>query len=308
MTNREEIQAMKIAANRYCDAIAWPTLVLALGATAGFLLIPLAAALGLISLWIATPAMAFVYYASYTPLHEAVHGAVCGGGRKYRWLNDAVGYVSGVVVGLPYTAHRHEHFLHHAHTNIPGKDPDLVCAGMSRGLWAGLVGSSQMMLNQYTIFFRDRWTKDHTDQKVRFVLEIVTSLGIRLLMAGALVSTVTSSGQGTLIEGLWLAFLMLFVAYEIGLLILVYLFAYIVHTPHSEQGKYVDTSVFVLPAWVRTLGTWCWGFQNYHGVHHAFPRVPWFRYKALYEEQKQQLHNQSLPVHELNGLRWQRQN
>ncbi len=47
-----------------------------------------------------------------------------------------------------------------------------------------------------------------------------------------------------------------------------FLFAYIVHTPHESVGRYVDTSTFVVGGPAGKLITLLWGYQNYHSIHH----------------------------------------
>jgi beta-carotene hydroxylase len=94
----------------------------------------------------------------------------------------------------------------------------------------------------------------------------------------------------------------------LGQVVLVYLFAYVVHRPHTVAGKFVDTSIFELPKAFRGVGTWLWGFQNYHGIHHAFPRVPWYRYRAVFEAHRSELFEQGMPTYQLSGLKWRRIN
>ena len=61
------------------------------------------------------------------------------------------------------------------------------------------------------------------------------------------------------------------------------LFAVAVHHPNTGRGRYVDTSTIILPAWINGPVTWLWLFQNYHSIHHLFPRVPFYRYRAVFE-------------------------
>jgi beta-carotene hydroxylase len=38
-----------------------------------------------------------------------------------------------------------------------------------------------------------------------------------------------------------------------------------------------------MPAWMKPL-EWFWLGQNLHSIHHAFPRVSFYRYHALFRE------------------------
>jgi beta-carotene hydroxylase len=49
-------------------------------------------------------------------------------------------------------------------------------------------------------------------------------------------------------------------------------------------GRYVDTSTVLLSGPLHELITWLWMFQNYHSIHHLFPRVPFYKYAKLYQE------------------------
>ena len=75
------------------------------------------------SLWTAA-GIGFCAYALYTPLHEAVHGAVTGMSIDRRWMNEWMGYLAAHVLGVSFVAHRRSHLQHHRATNHPTDDPD----------------------------------------------------------------------------------------------------------------------------------------------------------------------------------------
>lgn len=304
MNSAAEQRALKLVANRYCDAIGWPTIILLAVVAPSYFALPILAALGWVSHWFVVPAMAFLTYAAYTPMHEAAHGSVCGAGRRFRWVNDAVGYIAGVTMAIPYTAHRFEHFTHHAHTNDAERDPDMICADMTQSAWQAVVSSSAMLTNQYRFFISQCWATAGSKLRLYFVLEVLAIVLSRVLLFLVLLGPVA---EVTSLAGWQLAasiIMTLLVGPVLGMVLLVYLFAYIVHVPHTERGAFVDTSVFVWPRVMRTLGTWLWGFQNYHGVHHVAPRVPWYRYRAFYEDHQKQLLANGLPSYTLQAMQW----
>ena len=59
---------------------------------------------------------------NFTLLHECTHQTPF----RTKWLNEVVGRISGVVVGLPFLWLRYFHMAHHKYTNDPVKDPELV--------------------------------------------------------------------------------------------------------------------------------------------------------------------------------------
>lgn len=58
----------------------------------------------------------------FTLEHETTHKTPF----KTLWINEWVGRVCGVMILLPFEWFRYFHLAHHRHTNIPGKDPELI--------------------------------------------------------------------------------------------------------------------------------------------------------------------------------------
>ena len=58
----------------------------------------------------------------FAPLHETIHYTAF----KSRWLNNAIAAVFGFVLLLPFQYFREYHYVHHRHTQNPGKDPELI--------------------------------------------------------------------------------------------------------------------------------------------------------------------------------------
>jgi beta-carotene hydroxylase len=109
-----------------------------------------------------------------------------------------------------------------------------------------------------------------------------------------------------MVAGYWVEGVALFVlGWLIGAIILLYLFAYVVHRPHEQVGRYVDTSTILLPQPLHGLITWLWLFQNYHSIHHLFPRVPFYKYPQLYGELEETMLAKGAPIYRItiNGLR-----
>ena len=42
-----------------------------------------------------------------------------------------------------------------------------------------------------------------------------------------------------------------------------------------------------------------WGFQNYHAIHHLFPRVPFYHYAKIYDEIEAVMAEKGAPVYRL---------
>ena len=59
--------------------------------------------------------------------------------------------------------------------------------------------------------------------------------------------------------------------------IIAFFFEWVPHHPHTHRGRYLDTRVILAPGLSVPLLA-----QNYHLVHHLYPRVPFYLYGRLY--------------------------
>ena len=105
MSNREQIQAMKRSANDHCDTLAWPTVEVAAVVGPAYFLTPVAVVAWGLPVIAGVIILGLLTYAGYTALHESVHGAVCGGQQRHRWLNELVGHAAAIPLGIPMSAH-----------------------------------------------------------------------------------------------------------------------------------------------------------------------------------------------------------
>lgn len=275
------------AAKQYMGKLAWPTVLL--GVTVGFayVAIPLMVVTTALPLAVAIPVMAILTYAAYTVLHEAVHGSISGGNTSMRWLNEALGYMAAWILMIPLTAHRHEHLAHHRNTNNPESDPDFVVSNLARARWYAPLAALQIFLGQFSYYRKHRWSRGPRSQDVRLCLEIFAALLPRLLFVAC---------------GYWLEAITLFgVAWLIGVGLLMFLFAYIVHTPHESEGRYVDTATFVVRGWPGHVVTTLWAYQNFHSIHHLFPRVPFYYYRQLFDDIEDTMIAKGAPIYSLGA-------
>ncbi len=286
MSKQESADAAALArARHYMGDFAWPTVLLALATFFGYLATVALAVTGTLSLWLATPMIAGLTYCAYTVVHESVHGCISGSHPRLRWVNEALGYGAAWIMMIPLTAHRHEHLAHHRHTNEPEQDPDYHVAQMRQSPRAALAAALQLLKGQYQYYLRHRWSKGPLRQNVYLCLEVAAAILPRVALV---------------LAGYWLeAFALFVVGWSLGIVLLLYLFAYIVHRPHNKVGRYVDTSTILLPGPLQQWLTVAWGYQNYHSIHHLFPRVPFYRYADLYADIEPIMLAQGAPVYRL---------
>jgi beta-carotene hydroxylase len=228
--------------------VAWPTVILGSFVGVAYIATVAMALTGLLPLWLAVPIVAVLTYASYTVAHESVHGSISGNHGSLRWLNKALGYMAAWILMIPLTAHRHEHMAHHRHANDPVHDPDFPVAKMQNSLPAAARAAVEITVGQFSHYFKHRWKKAPVKQNLAMCLEVAAAIIPRLAVV---------------VSGYWVEGLVLFVlAWLVGVVVLLYLFAYIVHRPHERMGRYADTSTILLPGVLGTLLTWLWLFQG----------------------------------------------
>jgi len=279
ISNEQEAQQVVI---RHIGGFAWPTAMLfALCA-----LVFLACVRNLLidpvfSLW-TLAGISFCAYAMYTPLHDAVHGAVTGMSLERRWMNEWVGYLAAHVLGVSFVAHRRSHLQHHRATNHPTDDPDGAFAASNLpqlvAMW--LKGIPKEWV--FALKFEHFTVAERRTVRLEY-LAIMITRGLVLLLCADLGVTVM-----TLLLGQML-----------GNSVLTTLFAWSVHHPHSEQARMQTTTVYQARGGLDTLMTWLWVYQNYHAIHHLYPKVPFFRYRSLYRALEPYLLASGVPVRRL---------
>ncbi len=226
-------------------------------------------AVGVIPFWAAALLLAALTYMSYTPVHEAAHGNIHGNHAQLKWINDLCGYLCAQLILVPYSTHTVEHFAHHRFTNHPQKDPDAMLKGMTESPWAFVAAVARFLWTQITYLFEGHWANTKPREKAIYWTEIVTALTWRVILLTQL----------PLLEGL----LVLVGGYLLGVVFTTYWFAYRPHHPHAETARYQNTNSLIMPQWMKPL-EWFWLGQNLHSIHHAFPRVPFYKYHALFRE------------------------
>ncbi|WP_068858455.1 fatty acid desaturase family protein [Perlucidibaca aquatica] len=277
LLNRQAITAAK----RYMGRPAWGTVALTGAVAIAYIVTLTLATQGSLPLLPAFLLLAIFTYFSYTPLHEAAHGNIHGERASLAWLNDLCGYVSAQMMLLPYVTHRVEHFAHHRYTNQPDRDPDHLINGMSAGLWGFIKSALAFIWSQWTYLFHGYWSTAPRREKLTFILEFTVALGWRF----ALLTWLPLQTGLILIVAAWFT----------GGLFTAYWFAYRPHHPYAETTRYRNTSSLIMPTWMRPL-EWFWLGQNLHSIHHAFPRVPFYRYHALFREVEPVLRAHGGPV------------
>ncbi|MEC7521853.1 MAG: fatty acid desaturase [Myxococcota bacterium] len=261
----------------HVGGLAWPTLLL----LAVVIALTAVAWSGLVPLWAGGGMATLAAYLAFTVMHEASHGNVHGSRRELRWLGEACGWIASVTLFAPYPAFRVLHLRHHSHTNDPERDPDFFVAGSPA---MAPLRCLTTIPRYYAEFLFGAASRSKAAKKERGALLV----GLGLFVA-------TAVGLSAL--GLWREVLALWIAPALAAsAILAYFFDWLPHHPHRSRERWHDTraiDVGLLDA--PLLG------QNLHLVHHLFPRVPFYRYRAVFEAARARIEAEGAPVVRLLG-------
>jgi len=271
----------------YQGMVAWPTVILAAGIAASFALVCTLGTIGIIPLWVGLILNTLILYADQTPLHEACHGNIAGKDSKYLWLNHLVGFVCGSILLHEYKAFRYKHLAHHRDTNDAELDPDH---------WVAVKGPFKVAWRCLTIVF---WYHRFFWKHIAFHAHIpgMRPLAIHIVVMHALYYGLA---LGLSVMGYWREVLMLWIfPHILASALIIYFFAYLTHKPHEIHERYRDTNIF----WVRgkiiePVVNWLYLFQNFHLIHHLFPRIPFYLYGNAFRDLKPVLDREHAHIHE----------
>jgi len=280
-TNRALDRAALDVANSFSGLVAWPTVVFALLIFIAYIVTIAVTLDGTLSLWLATPIVSLLVYAIYTPMHEAVHQNVSGRNAQFAWLDWLLGFIAGFMLGFPFMVHKREHFAHHRSTNDPELDPDWIYAGPP-GLKTATRGLRAIKA-QYSWYLGAVWPGSSLKDKIILLCEIALIVGSRV---------------GLLAAGYFAEFLLLGVlANVLGVLLTVYLFAWLPHHTHENKERYTNTSTYHSDGFFGRMATTLWLWQNYHSIHHLFPKVPFFRYRLVFDRISDTMRHYDAPIY-----------
>ena len=205
-------------------------------------------------------------FASYIPMHEAVHGNIGGNNSKLKWLDKLIGYMMAPIIAIPFTSHQKEHFTHHKNTN-KDDDPDVHIKNLFRSTKDFYKSTIQVIKTQNT-FVMNNYTK----------AEILLSISWRIsfiVYAGLISMPVILLG--------WFS----------GAFLTIYLLSYLPHKPYKNSERWKDTNIQLFPV------QWFENFifkQNLHAIHHLFPRVPFYNYRKVFEKTEPSMRIKKTPI------------
>jgi len=204
-------------------------------------------------------------YAMFTVTHDAIHGSI----SSDKLINDGLGTVSNLWLGpvSNWYGLRATHLQHHLHTNDPTLDPDFWVSerGFGGVRWKYLRWASLDFHHLYSyLTLRDQ-------SRTAFCLYEVGKL--------FLVSLFLTFFPFQRLLFYWL------IPSRLCIFILALLFDYLPHAPHEStkrEDKYRTTAYLSVPAYLAPIAKYLLFYQNYHLIHHLFPRYPFYQMYHLW--------------------------
>ncbi len=266
----------------FATGIAWGSLFLL-----GFIIIGVSAlvtgvCLDAVPLPVAMICSSIFIYMSFTVVHEAGHGNIVHENTHLTWLERVVGWLASVfLIAVPFGLWARIHDHHHAFTNNPDRDPDYWVGGDS--LFVIMLKSLTLVPHYlYVTLFKLR------DEPVFKT----THLGTVIFYSSWAAVMITLSVNGFAFEVLTL----ILIPAMMAAFVLALVFDWIPHTPMLHQGRYHNTRVYL--GWglnALTLG------QNYHLIHHLYPRVPWYKYWQVFNLIRPKLEDKEALIEDVFG-------
>lgn len=217
----------------------------------------------------------FAIYASFTPMHDAMHKSVSRNQRVNDWLGTFSIFL--LVPGLGTTPFRALHMEHHRWVGDRDKDPDVP-----------LVESPKAVLPFVLMFPEYLWIRFYFGK----LAHARPKREVAVLIAGLVVYVAVH--VGFLLSPYAMEFTLCWlIPQRLGMTILIYAFG---HIQHPENADWTN-SPFQATVTVKStpVGKIYWLGQTDHCIHHAMPHIPFHRYHKVWELGDSILRKQGIP-------------
>jgi fatty acid desaturase len=255
---------------------AWPTMGLFIFVTMGFAWIVRAGMTHQLPLGICILCNTLLLYLNFTVLHEAAHRNIFGKKKSLKGPENLIGWISALLLTVPFPVFRQIHLTHHAFTNDPVKDPDYWVEGDTaiKRLLKFMTIIPAYYYHFYRLNFKDRKSQQRPQMIMGFIFVYILTF----------VWGMTMGWQYPLLFWWLPAFF--------ASTILAFGFNWLPHHPHHSMEKYHHTRIFDIPL-LTPLLMW----QNYHLIHHLYPGIPFYLYRRQYLQDKPMLLEQDVVIY-----------
>ena len=269
--------AEREVSQRLSRGFAWPTILLLAALISIETAVIAAWAVGAMPLLVGMLINSFASYGLYTVVHDSVHRSVSNRDPKYAMWDSMCGNVAAQLILLNFAGHRSSHLRHHAHTNTD-RDPDLGAKGPLMAL------PVKWLISNVVLFLVAVPGGIHLGNALmrRLGATKASEGGDSSLLAdqrwavrvGALAVLVSIPlGAVVPVVVLWI------IPARLTFLYLAIFFAWLPHFPHEHTDRFRNTRITLFPG-----STWLLLQQDRHLIHHLYPSIPWYRYRAAHRE------------------------
>jgi fatty acid desaturase len=265
---------------KYTGGVGWPTVVLCGALVAGYVGVIVGWSAGIVPAWAGCAVNSALTYAFYTVHHDANHKAVSGRNARWSWLDPACGSIAAIPLQLSFRGFSSAHLRHHANTNDPLRDPDALVAGPLKAVPVkGLIGTITGVVG--ALPWGDRFVakvlapmmpKGRSESTRRAQLE---RKRMRRYSRIGLIVLVASIPAGMFAP----VFLLWWLPGRLAVLALMVLFQWLPHFPYDSTERFHNTRITTF-----RFSTWLLLQQDRHLIHHLYPSIPWYRYRAVFRE------------------------
>lgn len=265
----QELQRLERSiADQFMGGLPWGSIVWAFTNLAVWLsLWPLTLS-GVLPFWVAAPIATLNVILAYLPSHEAQHRIIAREGERLFWLNELVGHLSLIPMGLAYEMARLTHYQHHLHANDLELDPDINTK--SDSAWHMIVNdiASQLQtVSKMSTSYAKALERIGTDDARRAG---VTALMYQLVFTALLIGFAWAGYALEVAAIVWLPHI-------VGGVYIRFFLSWAPHHPAAKMGRYRDTRGFR-----SRLGNILTMGMQYHIIHHLYPRMPLMRHPAAF--------------------------
>jgi beta-carotene hydroxylase len=268
LSSQELLRLERAIAEQFMGGLPWGSIVWAFANLAVWLSLWPLTLTGALPLWAAAPIATLNVILAYLPSHEAQHRIIAREGERLFWLNELVGHLSPLPMGLAYEAARLTHYEHHRHANDPQLDPDINTK--SKSAWHMVVKDIGMQLQtapKMNTAYNEALARIGTDEARR---------------AGAVALAYALATNALLFGFAWAGYALEVAAIVwlpriVGGIYIRFFLSWAPHHPATDMGRYRDTRGFR-----SRLGNILTMGMQHHIIHHLHPRMPLMRHAAAF--------------------------
>ena len=277
MNSERLTPAEREVSQRLSQGFAWPTVVLLVALIVVGAAVIATWAVGVMPLLVAMFINSAVGYGLYTVLHDAVHRSISNRDPRYERWDTICGTIAGQLILTNFAGHRSSHLRHHAHTNTE-RDPDLGAKGPLAALPIKWLISNIILL----LLALPGGVNLATGLMGRLGATAASDGGDDSLLAAqrwavrvGVVAILISIPLGVVVPVvvLWI------IPARLTFLYLAVFFAWLPHFPYEDTDRFRNTRITIFPG-----STWLLLQQDRHLIHHLYPSIPWYRYRAAHRE------------------------